>query len=397
MMRILYVQDSLGTGGAERSNAELWYFLRRKNVDLKIVVLEHRTVGIEDEILEAGFDVTFLKPENILNQVLELKTIIKRYSPDLVHSVLFRSAMRVRLAKPLLPFVHVESLVNCSYSSIRYRDPQINSLGLRIYQFLNQRTQSWGTDKFVAITEEVKKHAVDYIHIPSDKLIVINRGRAENPFVIRGSGNEEKLKLREELIFSTNEIFFVHVGRQEYQKGHIPLLKAIKENDKEFKSLNVHFLFCGRKGNETKLIKKFLENNRLSTKVSWLGHRDDVMKILAAGDAFIFPSLFEGLGGALIEAQAAGLPILCSNIKVFQEVVIKDENALTFEVGNIKQLSSQMLKLAESSSLRQEMGRKSLLNFQKKFRVEKIHQEMLDFYTEMKEQVSTGREKRLPK
>ena len=394
-MRILYVQDSLGTGGAERSNAELWYFLRRKNVDLKIVVLEHRTVGIEDEIIKAGFDVTFLTSGNILNQVIELKTIIKNYCPDLVHSVLFRSAMRVRLAKSLLPFFHIESLVNCSYSPIRYKDPQINSLGLRIYQFLNQRTQAWGTDKFVAITEEVKRHAVDYVHIPSGKLAVINRGRTENPFVSGGDGKEVKSKYREELNFSPDEILFVHVGRQEYQKGHIPLLKAIKQNDREFESLNVHFLFCGREGNETKQIKKFLEYNRLSTKVSWLGHRSDILKILAAGDAFIFPSLFEGLGGALIEAQAAGLPILCSNIKVFQEVVNKDENALVFEVDNIEQLSNKMVILAESSSIRQEMGRKSLLNFQKKFRIEKIHQEMLNFYIEMKERISKGRESKI--
>ena len=394
-MKILYVQDSLGTGGAERSNAELWYFLRRKNVELKIVVLEHRPVGIEDEILKAGFDVIFLTPGNILSQVLELKRIIKDYSPDLVHSVLFRSAMRVRLTKSFLHFFHIESLVNCSYSPIRYKDPQINSLGLRIYQFLNQRTQSSGTNKFIAITEEVKKHAVAYIHIPSGKLAVINRGRTENPFVNSGDENEVKSKYREELKFSPNEIIFVHVGRQEYQKGHLPLLKAVKQNDKEFEDLNVHFLFCGREGNETRQIKKFLEHNPLSTKISWLGHRNDVAKILAAGDVFVFPSLFEGLGGALIEAQAAGLPILCSNIRVFEEVVNKDENALLFEVGNIDELSNKILLLAKSSSLRQEMGRKSLLNFQKKFRIEKIHQEMLDFYIKMKERSSAGRERRI--
>ena len=390
-MRILYVQDSLGTGGAERSNAELWYFLRRKNVDVKIVVLEHRSVGIEDEILRAGFNVTFLSPGNILNQVLELRRIIKNYSPDLVHSVLFRSAMRVRLTKPLLPFFHVESLVNCSYSPIRYKDPQINSTGLRIYKFFNQRTQSWGTDKFVAITHEVRKHAMEYVHIPSGKLAVINRGRAENPFINNGGENDLKLKYRKELNFSPDEILFVHVGRQEYQKGHIPLLKAIKENDKELERCGVHFLFCGREGNETKEIEMFLKKNQLFTKISWLGHRSDVLKILAVGDAFIFPSLFEGLGGALIEAQAAGLPILCSNIKVFQEVVNKDKNALVFEVGNIEQLSNQMLLLAESSSTRREMGRKSLLNFQKKFRIDKIHQEMLKFYVELKEGGLAGR------
>lgn len=44
-MRILYIQDSLGTGGAERSNAELWYFLRKKEITIKIVALEKRSRG----------------------------------------------------------------------------------------------------------------------------------------------------------------------------------------------------------------------------------------------------------------------------------------------------------------------------------------------------------------
>ena len=382
-MKILYVQDSLGTGGAERSNAELWYFLREKKVNIKVVVLEHRSVGIEDEILEGGFDVTFLAPGNIVKQTLELKKIIEKYKPDLVHSVLFRAAIRVRLCRALTRFCHIESIVNCSYSPIRYQDPQINSFGLKVYQTVNQRTQSWGTDKFLAITKEVKRHAENYIGIPGEKIEVINRGRNENPFLNFREKNGTKLQNRQELGLSSDEIILIHVGRQEYQKGHISLLKAIEKNDTRFQELNVHFIFCGREGNETKKIKEFLQNHHLLTKISWLGHRSDVLKILVASDAFVFPSLFEGLGGALLEAQAAALPIICSNIEVFKEVVNKDENAFLFEVGNDEKLSQLILTLAESPSMRQEMGRKSLENFRKKFLIDEIHEKMMGFYNAM--------------
>ena len=59
-MKILFVLDSLGTGGAERSTGDLWYFLRGEVVILRIVVLGKRKEGIEKQILAAGFDVVFL-------------------------------------------------------------------------------------------------------------------------------------------------------------------------------------------------------------------------------------------------------------------------------------------------------------------------------------------------
>lgn len=380
-MRILYVQDSLGTGGAERSNAEMWYFLKeKKNVTLKIIVLEHRKVGIEDEIINAGFDVTFLKKGDFIKQVFQLKSYIKEFNPTIVHSVLFKSFIRVRFAKLLTNFFHLESIVNCSYSEVRYKDPKINSIGLTFFKYVNRFTQNFGVDNFVALTKEVKNHTIEHIGANPDKIKVIPRGRRENMYLPR---KEECRKIYlEEFNLEDTDTILIHVGRQEYQKGHMDLLRAIKSKDEELNNENSVFLFCGRKGNATEEIQKFLSINKLKTRIFWLGHRHDVNKLLVASNIFVFPSLFEGLGGALIEAQAAGLPIICSDIKVFEEVVVKDSNALIFKVENETELASCLLKMGSSKNLREEYGKQSLRNFKSKFLIDDIHEKMYTLYKE---------------
>ncbi|MGL2966878.1 glycosyltransferase [Flavobacterium sp. XGLA_31] len=377
-MRVLFIQDSLGTGGAERSNAELWYFLRKKEVELKVVVLEHRQKGIEKEILENGFDVVFIDHQNIWQQVNNIAEIINDFKPDIVHSVLFRATMRTRLAKFKTKFFHVESLVNCTYDPIRFSDPKVNKWTLHFYQWLDKNTQIKGTDKFIAITNEVKEHYIQKLGISSEKISVVFRGRKENDFIAHQM--EIRQKLAEELQFATADIIITHVGRQEFQKGHLELLQAIKSIDSQLSQLKVQFLCCGRDGNNTNEIEAFLSKEKLQTPIRFLGHRQDVNQIMAASDIFVFPSKYEGLGGSLIEAQAAGLPIVCSDIKVFKEVVNKNENALMYQLGNCNDLAEKLLTLIHSETLREKMGQASLVNFHKKFQLESVNLQMLESY-----------------
>jgi hypothetical protein len=174
-MKILFIQDSLGTGGAEKSNSELWYFLREKGIAIKVIVLEHRQNGIEKEILENKFDVTFIDNQNFWQQVNSIAKIVKEFKPDIVHSVLYRATIRTRLAKLKTSFFNIESLVNCSYDAIRFSDLKVNKWALHIYQFLDRITQLKGTDKFIAITNEVREHYIQKLNINPSKISVLRK------------------------------------------------------------------------------------------------------------------------------------------------------------------------------------------------------------------------------
>ncbi|GAB3535524.1 glycosyltransferase [Pontibacter brevis] len=384
-MKILFVQDSLGTGGAERSNANLWYYLRSQGVDLTIVVLEHRKEGIEQEILGEGFPVIFLKGEGLLRNSREIAAIIRAYKPTVVHSTLIRSNLRVRLAKLFASFYHVESLVNCTYDPIRLKDPRVSKAGFYLYKYIDYFSRFRGVDHSIAITHEVENHYQRELGVPRERLSVIYRGRSGNSHL--GTSTVSRLKFSAELGIRQDKVWLIHVGRQEFQKGHIYLLKALQQMHAEHPAVwgKIEVLFCGRKGNASADIDAFLEKHpALTPGLHWLGHRHDVPELLAASDVFVFPSLYEGLGGSLIEAQAAALPVVCSDIPVFYEVVNENENALMFPVANAAALSEQLVKLVNNARLRESMSEKSLKHFNQKFRLEKINEETLEFYRKVR-------------
>ena len=371
-VKILFIMDSLGTGGAERSTADLWYFLRESGVEVKIFILSRRKEGIEVEIQKAGFNVVFLKAGNLFSQGRAIAAQVRAFQPDIVHSVLFKSNLRTRFARLTARFIHIESLVNCTYDPIRLKDPNIGKAAFYFYKYLDKFTSSL-VDHFHSITETVKKHYIEVLGIREKKITVVYRGR-DLPLPGTLSRQDIGLDVRDFMIINT--------GRHEFQKGQLFLVKAIGELFKQGYS-TIRLMILGREGNATHDIRQFIEVNGLADRVILGGYRSDVGQVLQLGDLFAFPSLYEGLGGALIEAQAAGLPIVCNDLPVLKEVVLENENAKIFSSEDIKSIVKAILFFYDQREQRTLFGKRSLENFEQKFNLSTIHQKMLQLYQKL--------------
>ncbi|MDH5380085.1 MAG: glycosyltransferase, partial [Cyclobacteriaceae bacterium] len=121
----------------------------------------------------------------------------------------------------------------------------------------------------------------------------------------------------------------------------------------------------------------------LNGQVKLLGHRTDVEQLLAAADVFVFPSRFEGLPGALIEAAAAGLPIIASDIPNNREVAGENKNALFFPVNDHQVLSACIEKMATDPDLRSKFAKESLRIFNERFTLEKVHEDMREMMEQL--------------
>lgn len=108
----------------------------------------------------------------------------------------------------------------------------------------------------------------------------------------------------------TNNFIFGHVGRMTQQKNPIFLLKIFKEI--HLRKPDSELWMIGE-GELCQDIEKAITDLNLTDSVKLLGRREDVAELMQAMDAFIFPSLYEGLSIVTIEAQAAGLPIFASD------------------------------------------------------------------------------------
>ena len=117
-----------------------------------------------------------------------------------------------------------------------------------------------------------------------------------------------KLK-RKELGIKDDTFVIGHIGRFVAQKNHTFLIDIFNEYHKKNKKSILLLVGQGPKEEE---IKEKVNNLNLSDSVVFLGQREDANELYQAMDLFLFPSLYEGLGMVLIEAQASGLPCVCS-------------------------------------------------------------------------------------
>lgn len=115
----------------------------------------------------------------------------------------------------------------------------------------------------------------------------------------------------------------MHVGNFTQPKNHPFILKVFNEVVK--KDRNALLVLAGS-GDHTE-IDRYIQEHGLGEYVQFLGSRRDVNELLQAADVFLFPSIFEGLPGALVEAQASGLPCVISDT-IAEEVHINPDLAV---------------------------------------------------------------------
>ena len=106
--------------------------------------------------------------------------------------------------------------------------------------------------------------------------------------------------------------------------------------------------------NSIAYLKNLVDDLNLSEEINFLGNRDDIPELLSHSDLFVLPSRFEGMPVALLEAMAAGLPVIASNISGSAELIEHGKNGLLFESENHIDLAEKILFLYNN---REEMKR----------------------------------------
>ncbi len=159
------------------------------------------------------------------------------------------------------------------------------------------------------------------------------------------------------------------VGRLRHQKGHSVLLKALPGVLHQFP--NVKLLIAG-----DGVLRPDLEAEAASLgiarNVKFLGMRRDIPVLLSLADIFIFPSRFEGMPNAVLEAMSHGLPIIATRVQGVDEIVHDDENGLLIPLEDPAALSAAMLRLLGNPSERQRLGRSARQTIESDYTVERM-------------------------
>lgn len=223
------------------------------------------------------------------------------------------------------------------------------------------------TDVLITINQEdyslaQKFHAKRVEYVPG---IGVHTKKFENVVV------DKELK-RAELGFDKDDFIFMSTGQLSVRKNHEVIIRALaKIDDPKVKYLIVGF---GELENDLRNLAKKLN---VQSRVVFAGYRSDINELLHIVDAFAFPSLQEGLPVSLMEAMAAGLPVVCSRIRGNVDLVKDEVNGYIVDAKDVNAFKERIEKIVrQNTDDIRENSKKTI----KKFDSEEVICQMKDIY-----------------
>ena len=231
--------------------------------------------------------------------------------------------------------------------------------------------------KLVAVSDQIQDYLKTRIRFSGECLKVIRNGVNIDSF----SGINES-NLCKELNLDSNDYILICVGRLVKLKAHAILFEAVRLLNNLKINRTIKLLVVGD-GPEKELYNKIISENGLTNNVIFLGQRDDVAHLLRLSDCFVMSSLTEGLSCSIIEAMAAGLPIIVTNVGGNSELVKDGENGYLVPVNDPIEFSDKISDLISDDNKRIEFGKKSFSLAKENYSLDAMLNNYIELYDEI--------------
>lgn len=275
-----------------------------KNIDISKVkfdfIFDSDSIYIpQKEIESLGGNVFIIPPyQHVLKYQKALKKIFKDNQYDIVHSnINALSVIPLRVAKKCKVPIRIAH----SHSTTVKIEIAKNILK----QLFRPFSKVYATEYF-ACSEIAGRWLFGNKAFDEGKVVIVNNGIEVESYLFNEEIRKEK---RKELNIKDTDIVVGHIGRFVKQKNHEFLIDVFSELYKKNNNYKLMLIGQGPLQEEMKHKVKELE---IENAVMFLGQKTDANKYYQAMDLFLFPSLYEGLGMVLIEAQTSGLPCIAS-------------------------------------------------------------------------------------
>lgn len=298
-IRIAQIIGKWVGGGVEAVVMNYYRHIDRCRIQFDFICDDDSTNIPYEEIEKLGGKVILIPPyQKVVKYHKELKRVLKEGNYKIVHShINTLSVFSLWAAKSAGVSVRIAH----SHSTTNKKEKKKNLMK----QVLRPFSKVFATD-YMACTEHAGRWQFGDKEFDNGKVYVMNNAIDLDKFKY---DKKIRSKKRKELGISDDMLVIGHIGRFMKQKNHTFLIDIFKEiHDKNENSILV---LVGQGPLQEEIKIKVCELG-LDKYVKFLGQRDDVNELYQALDAFIFPSLYEGLGLVLIEAECAGVPCVAS-------------------------------------------------------------------------------------
>jgi glycosyltransferase involved in cell wall biosynthesis len=391
MTKILHILTRLDMGGSAQNTLLTCHKLARKYEIVLVHGLsqESNMTASEKAAVEAQIEsarvkgvrivavpslVRRISPVNDVRTLYDLVRIIQQEKPDVVHTHTSKAGIIGRLAAKI---ARVPFIVHTPHGHVFYG--HFGAALSRVFLWV-ETLFSHLTDRVVALTGGEGRDYTDCNVYPEDKIVHIHSGVDIEKFRQSPVSVVEK---KRSLGLAPNAMVVGFIGWLLPIKGPMHLLKAMEAvwHDHE----DVVLVFIGKGDLDVELRTAALQTGA-DGRINFLGWRDDVEEIMPLFDIFVLPSLNEGMGRVLVEAMAAGKPIVASNVGGIPDLVQHDYNGLLVAPGDEKALATsikQLLGNPQKAKLMGQRGREFCSQFSLESMVEKLdilYQDLFKFH-----------------
>jgi glycosyltransferase involved in cell wall biosynthesis len=234
-----------------------------------------------------------------------------------------------------------------------------------------------GRDRVVGVGKAVQKALIQNEGIPAERVEVIYNGINLAPFA-NGTANRDAL--RQEIGVGARDLVILQVARLDYLKDHATAIRTLGHVVQ--RRPQTKLVLVGE-GPERGSIQEAVRRQGLESHVRFLGLRNDVARLLPSADVFLLTSISEGIPLTVIEAMAAGLPVVATNVGGLAEVVEEGHSGLLAAAGDDWGLAQHLLHLAGDPALGEQMGKWGKARAYQTFAEDQMHGQYVQLYQEM--------------
>lgn len=342
---------------------------RRKGFEVTVVTPDGRGVP---EIQAAGFEWVKLpidrggmNPLNELRTLVFLWRLYKKLQPSIVHHVTVKPVLYGTLAARLagVPKV-VNAISGMGYLFTGGRHLR-RTLGTLLYRICLRHPSLR-----VIVQNREDLELFRAARLAHDDALVLIPGSGVDLNRFRPAGDREKGAAP--LVLQT--------CRMLADKGVREFIDAARRLRPEFPAVRFVLVGAPDPGNPTAVNVRELEAAAAEGIIEWWGHRSDIPEILSQATIYCLPSYREGLPKSLIEAAAAGLPLVTTDTSGCREVVRHEENGLLVPVADSVALAAALRRLLNDAALRQRLGAAARRDAEARFGLHHILEAQLDLY-----------------
>lgn len=305
-----------------------------------------------------------IRPCRDANGVWKLARYLRTHPYTIVHTHTSKAGLIGRFAAT---FAGVPAIVHTVHG---FAFHEASSKPARMIYAGIERVAAHFCDTIVSVSRFHREWALALRIGTPEQMVAIPNGLSPG----RVDATKTRGETRAELGVGEDEYLIFSAGRLAAQKGFEYLIRSAVQLTVR---LNRPFrIMIAGEGELREKLEELSRELKVESRVSFLGFRHDVGNLLTAADLVVLPSLWEGLSIALLEAMAAGKPIVTTRIGSNLEVVTDQETAVLVDSADSEQLTDAIVRCASDPELCGSMGRRAAARFRRDY----TYDRMLDDY-----------------